>query len=93
MFVNISVHRIREGNESLMLDSMHRYAAAARKAAGLREVYSLRDERTGALLGLAIWDSQEAYEAASATIMEAVAGDDLDAWHVEPWTSYHCVEA
>ena len=92
VFVNIAVHRVREGTEELMLDSMHRFGAAAREAEGLQRVHTLKDERTGALIGLAIWDSREAYEAAGPALMRAVEGDDLEAWHPEPWTSYHCVE-
>jgi hypothetical protein len=91
VFVNISVHRIRDGKEQLMLDSVRRYSEAARAAGGLQHVYALRDERSEALLGLAIWDSKDAYEAAGPALMRAVEGDDLDDWHVEPWTSYHCV--
>ena len=92
MFVNISVHRIREGMEPLMVESMRRYAAAAEASGGLRRAHTLKDERSGALIGLAIWDSEKAYEAAGPVLMEAVKGDDLAAWHVEPWTSYHCVD-
>jgi hypothetical protein len=75
-----------------MLDSMRRYGAAAKAAGGLQRVHTLKDARSEALVGLAIWDSKEAYQAAAPALMRAVENDDLDDWHVEPWTSYHCVE-
>jgi hypothetical protein len=90
LFVNISVHRVKPDQESLMIDSMRRYGAAARSAGGVREIHTLKDERSGALLGLAIWESKEAYEAAGPALMEAVEGDDFDAWHEEQGQSYHC---
>jgi hypothetical protein len=92
MFVNISVHRIKPGTEALMIDSMHRFGAAAKEAGGLQRIHTLKDEKTGALLGLAIWDSKEAYEAAGPALMKAVEGDDLGDWHEGEWQSYHCFE-
>ncbi len=92
MFVNISVHRIRPGKEQLMLDSMRRFGEAAKKAGGVQQIHALEDERSGAIVGLAIWDSKEAYEAAGPALMAAVEGDDFADWHEEQWASYHCVE-
>ena len=92
MFVNISVHNIEPGKESVMLDSMRRYASAA-VATGAREAHELRDELSGKLIGLAIWDSKATYESARPALAEAVAGDDFDAWHDGPMTVYHCLEA
>ena len=92
MFVNISVHRIRPGKEALMIDSMRRFGEAAQKAGGIQRIHTLKDERSGALVGLAIWDSREAYEAAGPALMAAVEGDDFDDWREGPWASYHCVE-
>lgn len=92
MFVNISVHRIRPGKEHLMIDSMRRFSNAARDAGGIQRIHELKDEKSGALVGLAIWDSKEAYEAAGPALMKAVEGDDLADWHEEQWATYHCVE-
>jgi hypothetical protein len=91
VFVNISVHRVRPGKEELMIDSMRRYGRAAQDA-GVQRVHTLKDEDSGALIGLAIWDSKEAYEEAGPALMKAVEGDDFADWHEEPSTSYHCVE-
>jgi hypothetical protein len=93
VFVSISVHRLKPGKEPLMLDSMRRYGEAARQEGGLQRVHTLKDEKSGALVGLAIWDSKEAYEAAGPALMKAVEGDDFADWHDGPWDSYHCFEA
>jgi heme-degrading monooxygenase HmoA len=93
MFVSISVHRLKPGKEQLMIDSMRRYGAAAKEAGGLERVHELKDEKTGDLVGLAIWDSKEAYEAAEPALMRAVEGDDFADWHEGPWAVYHCLEA
>ena len=92
MFVSISVHRLKPGKEQLMIDSMRRYSAA-REAGGVQRIHELRDEGSGALVGLAIWDSKEAYEAAGPALMSAVEDDDFGDWHAEDWTVYHCVQA
>ena len=91
MFVNISVHRVKPDAEQHMLDSMRRFGEAARSA-GAVQAHTLRDQRSGALLGLAVWESQEAYEAAGPALIRAVERDDFDAWHEEPSQTYHCVE-
>jgi hypothetical protein len=93
MFVNIAVHRLRPGKEPKMLDSMRRYCEAAKAAGGLQRIHTLKDERTGALIGLAIWDSREAYEAAGPALMNAVEGDDFREWHEQDWEIFHCFEA
>jgi hypothetical protein len=92
MFVNLSVHRIKPGKETEMIDSMHRFGEAARAAGGVQRMHTLKDEKTGALVGLAIWDSKEAYEAAGPALMKAVEGDDFADWHEEQWQSFHCFE-
>jgi hypothetical protein len=92
MFVSISVHRIRPGKEHLMIDSMRRYEEAAREAGGIERIHKLEDETSGELIGLAIWNSKDAYEAAGPALMKAVEGDDFADWHEEQWVVYHCAE-
>jgi hypothetical protein len=91
MFVNISVHRIRPGKEHLMIESMRRYGEAAREAGGVQRIHELKDENSGAIIGLAIWDSKDAYETAAPALMKAVEGDELADWHEEQWAVYHCL--
>ncbi len=67
---------------------MHRYGAAARTQTGLVEVHTLKDARTGTLVGLAVWENDEARIAARPALMEAVKDDDFDDWESEPITGY-----
>ena len=84
MLFHLSIHRPRDGAEAALIDSMHRFGAAARTQAGLVEVHTFRDEPSGALVGLAIWESKAALDAARPALSAAVAGDDFDAWESEP---------
>lgn len=63
MFVHLTVHRPRPGKGGAGADSMRGFAAKMAGASGLREVHTLRDSRSTALIGLAIWESREAYVA------------------------------
>ena len=80
MFVQLSVHRPRPGMERYLIESMHRYCEAARGQRGLGSVHTLKDEATGELFGLAIWESEESFLAARPALVKAVEGDDFDSW-------------
>jgi len=84
MFVSISVHRPKPDKENLLIDSMHRYGEAAKKQKGLQSVHTLKDERSGELIGLAIWDSEDSYLAARPALSKVTEGDDFDSWEAEP---------
>lgn len=82
--MNLSIHRPHPEKEHLLIDSMHRYGEAAKKQRGLVSVHTLKDESTGELFGIAIWDSKESYLAARPALMKATEKDDFDAWEKEP---------
>ncbi|HEX2910580.1 MAG TPA: hypothetical protein VH186_07205 [Chloroflexia bacterium] len=88
MFIHMSIHHPRPGKEELLVDSMHRFGAAMQGQPGLQQVFTLRDSRTGQLVGLAIWDSKEEMLKARPAMEEAVKDDDFDAWEAEPVISY-----
>jgi hypothetical protein len=70
--------------EKLLIESMHRYGETAKRQKGLISVHTLKDENTGELVGIAIWDSRESFLAARPALGRAVEGDDFDAWEQEP---------
>ncbi len=80
MFVHMSIHQPKAGKEELLIASMHRFGEAAKTQPGLQQVHTLRDAESGALIGLAIWDSKEAMIAARPVLMEATKDDDFEAW-------------
>jgi heme-degrading monooxygenase HmoA len=88
MLYHLSLHRPKPEHEQDVIDSMHRFGAAARTQPGLREVHTLKDQRTGTLVGLAVWDSAEALAAARPAMGAAIEDDDLDAWESEPTQSF-----
>ena len=80
MLVHLSIHRPIPGKERDLIDSMHRFGEADGEVEGLREVYTLRDRESGALVGLAIWESEEAFRAGVQRMRASVEGDDLLEW-------------
>jgi len=84
MMFHVAIHRPKPEFEQVLVDSMHRFGAAARTQAGLREVHTLRDTRSGVLVGLAVWESATALEAARPALAAATETDDFEAWVLEP---------
>jgi heme-degrading monooxygenase HmoA len=84
MFVVISIHHPHPDREGQLVESMHRYGQAAKRQKGLVSVHTLKDFKTGELLGLAIWESEQAYSAARPALAKATEGDDFDAWETRP---------
>lgn len=84
MFVLVSIHQPHHDKEHLVVESMHRYGDESKRHKGLVSVHTLKDEATGQLFGIAIWDSQESYLAARPSLMKVTEKDDFDSWEKEP---------
>jgi len=84
MLYHVSIHRPKPEHERDVIDSMHRFGAAARTQHGLLEVHTLKDRRSDALIGLAVWESADALEAARPALAAATEHDDFDAWDAVP---------
>ena len=67
---------------------MNRYGEAAKRQKGLVSIRTLKDESTGELFGLAIWDLESSYQSARPALMKATEGDDFDSWEKEPMRGY-----
>ena len=78
MYVNLSVMRPNPGQDAATADSMQRFAAAARAQPGCIVCATFRDEDSGELYGLGIWESPQASADGSAACMSAVENDDFD---------------
>jgi quinol monooxygenase YgiN len=78
MYVNLSVMRPNRGQDAATADSMQRFAAAARAQPGCIVCATFRDEDSGELYGLGVWDSPQASADGSAACMSAVENDDFD---------------
>ncbi|HTO24213.1 MAG TPA: hypothetical protein VMF68_07815 [Spirochaetia bacterium] len=80
MFILMSIHHPHPRHEAALIDSMHRYGAAIRGKPGLRGIHTLKDRGSDRLVGLAIFDSQEAFERLAPIAREAVKDDPFDVW-------------
>jgi hypothetical protein len=89
MFVHLAIHHPKPEHVDDLLASMHRVDAAAQGAAGLIQIGAWRDSRSDRLIGLAIWESREAFTAAAGKIFEAVADDPIMEWSTRPPDSLH----
>ena len=84
MLYHVSIHRPKREHERDVIDSMHRFGAAARTQDGLVEVHTLKDRRSDALIGLAVWESAEALDAARPALAAATEDDDFETWDAAP---------
>lgn len=89
MFMHLSIHKPRPGKAEALIDSMHRFGAAMEGRPGLREVHTLRDEASGQLIGLALWDSRADWSAARPFMAAAVENDPFEDWEEEPPQVFH----
>jgi heme-degrading monooxygenase HmoA len=78
VFVHLAIHRPRPGKADEMLASMERFGEAMKAGPGFVLHGALRDERSSRLVGLAVWESREAWEAAIGAAREALADLDID---------------
>ncbi len=93
MYYSVSIHHPAPGKRDELIASMHRYGAAITGAPGLVSVNTLHDAEQDVLMGLAIWESEEAFQASVHLAREAVADDPFDEWEAEPVVGFRLTEA
>ncbi len=85
MFAHLSIHYPKPEHVDDVLASMQRVAEAAQGAPGLISIGPWRDARSGRVVGLALWESPEAFEAAMPGIFAALPDEDPDGdWEERP---------
>ncbi len=92
MFVHISIHYPLRGKEQFIVDSMHRFGEAVKDKPGFRQVLTTRDKTTGKLVGIALWDSEEQWEAAKPAMRDAIKDDPFHEWEDVPSKVYRLYE-
>ena len=80
MIIHMSIHTPKPGKELELTASMRRYGAAGRGQPGLIDVKTLRDRRTGRLVGMARWEDKASWEAGVEAMRAAVADDPFNEW-------------
>jgi heme-degrading monooxygenase HmoA len=89
MFVHLAIHHPKPAYSDDLLASMHRVGAAAQGTPGLIQIGAWRDQRSDRLIGLALWESQEAFQASADRIFEVVENDPFDQWCEQPPDVFH----
>jgi heme-degrading monooxygenase HmoA len=92
MFIHMAVHYPKPEYAGEVLASMHRVDQAAQGSPGLIEIGAWRDEGSGRLIGLARWESAEAFQASVERIFSAVADDPFDLWFQRPPDVFHLTQ-
>lgn len=89
MFIHLAVHRPYTEKAGELAESMIRFGSAMQDQPGLQQVFTLRDQKTGAMIGLALWDSKEAWEAARPAMLAAIENDPFGEWEELPPDVFH----
>jgi len=92
MYSHLSIHHPKPGLRDALIASMHRYGAAIAEAPGLISVHTLADPDADVLVGLAIWESEDAFRASVDLARAVVADDPFDEWEAEPVVGYRLTE-
>jgi hypothetical protein len=82
-FAVVSVHSPRPEHRDAVIDSMQRYSRVAREQPGL--VWTgVVDDAGGRLVGVAVWETEEAAVAARPALMAEVGDDPFTTWDERP---------
>jgi heme-degrading monooxygenase HmoA len=92
MFHHLSIHHPKPGKRDALIGSMHRFGAALAGAPGLISVRTLYDADEDVLVGLAVWESEDAFRASIHLAGAAVADDPFDEWEAEDVAGYRLTE-
>lgn len=92
MYAIMSIHTPHPEHRDALIDSMHRFQSAMQGAEGLVGSHTLHDERSGRLVGLAMFDSLDAAERLLPLARAAVADDDFDTWEAAPIEGLRLIE-
>jgi heme-degrading monooxygenase HmoA len=80
MIVHLAIHTPKPDHIDDLVASMQRFASGGAGQAGLQEAHTMRDVRSGKLVGLAIWQSRAAFDAGVEGMRAAVADDPFLDW-------------
>lgn len=92
MYVLTSIHHPHPEHRDALIASMHRYQAAIDGMPGLISIHTLADTASDRLVGLAIFESEEAFARLAPIARDAVADDPFEVWEREPIDGFRLVE-
>jgi hypothetical protein len=76
MYVITGVHHPKPGMEKELLETLERFGDAERGHRGPITAFVWKDDTTGVLLGVTLWDTKEDYDAARPDMDKALGGAD-----------------
>ncbi|MEJ2293529.1 MAG: hypothetical protein P8Y23_02030 [Candidatus Lokiarchaeota archaeon] len=89
MFIHMSIHYPKPNKEHYLIDSMHRFGKAMKGKKGLIIASTTKDEDTGNLVGIAIWESKENWLVARPAMIDAVKDDSFEEWESKEPDVFH----
>ena len=86
MFIFYSIHYPHPEKEELLVQSMHEYGELMKKLPGnlFQAPYPFKDPEKGTLMGISIWESREAFQAALPTLRSARQNSPSQEWESKP---------
>lgn len=84
MITHLAIHRPKPEYREDVLASMRRVDAAAAGSPGLIRINGWRELDGERLVGISMWESMDAFRAASERIFAAAAQDPWDLWEDVP---------
>jgi quinol monooxygenase YgiN len=81
MFLFYAVHYPQPEKEELLIEAMREFGEVIRRQPGLFFVDTFRDPENGKLIALALWESQEAFQASWPALVQDAPSDE---WEVKP---------
>ena len=77
MYVIMGVHHPKPGMEKSLLDIQEKFGIAQRGHRGLISAFIWKDDNTGVIIGITLWDTKEDYDAARSDMDKALQSTDF----------------
>jgi hypothetical protein len=77
MYIIMGVHHPKPGMEKSLLEVQEKFGIAQRGHRGLISAFIWKDDKTDVIIGLALWDTKEDYDAARPDMDKALEGTDF----------------
>ena len=77
MYVVMGVHHPKAGMEKSLLEVQEKFGVAARGHQGLISSFIWKDDQTGVIIGITLWDTKDDYDATRPDLDKALLGADF----------------
>jgi hypothetical protein len=77
MYVIMGVHHPKPGMEKSLLEVQEKFGKAQQGHKGVISAFIWKDDATGVVIGITLWDTKEDYDAARPDMDRAIQGVDF----------------